>query len=260
MATWLFANAGLLASYGTYAGPKGVDNTPAASIKITGPPSKAVIACSYLFVASFAPTWGPVSWIYPPELYPLRVRGKAVALSTSANWAFNFALGYFVPPAFVNIQWRTYLLFGVFCVAMFIHVFFMFPGEFLPFLTLFLQNVMVDCMQKLQTRRSKRLKTSSPIPTAFQASAHRLGRRTLTENGLSKSRDTVVSLTRSARSPAPAPRMWRHEIVTRLARRCETWQIITRYGVEPFLKLTYSEIPTPKGLPITAAYLANMPF
>jgi sugar porter (SP) family MFS transporter len=109
MAIWLFTNAGLLGGYGHYAGPKGVDNTPAASTKITGPPSKAVIACSYLFVASFAPTWGPVSWIYPPELYPLRVRGKAVALSTSANWAFNFALGYFVPPAFVNIRWRTYI-------------------------------------------------------------------------------------------------------------------------------------------------------
>ena len=127
MMTWLFANAGLLATYGTYAGPKGVNNIPAASTSVTGSPSKAVIACSYLFVASFAPTWGPVSWVYPPELYPLRVRGKAVALATSANWAMNFALGYFVPPAFVNIRWRTYVVFGVFCIAMFVHVFFMFP-------------------------------------------------------------------------------------------------------------------------------------
>lgn len=65
--------------------------------------------------------------IYPPELFPLRVRGKAVALATSANWAFNFALGYFVPPAFVNIKWQTYLVFGVFCFSMFVHVFFLFP-------------------------------------------------------------------------------------------------------------------------------------
>lgn len=57
----------------------------------------------------------------------LRVRGKAVALATSANWAFNFALGYFVPPAFVNIKWQTYLVFGVFCFSMLVHVFFMFP-------------------------------------------------------------------------------------------------------------------------------------
>ena len=126
MMTWLFANGGILASYGTYA-PDGVNGQVEASTIVTGGASKALIACSYLFVASYAPTWGPVSWIYPPELYPLRVRGKAVALATSANWAINFALSYFVPPAFVQIQWRTYLIFGVFCFAMFWHVFFMFP-------------------------------------------------------------------------------------------------------------------------------------
>ncbi|KKZ61407.1 hypothetical protein EMCG_03963 [[Emmonsia] crescens] len=125
MMLWLFINAGLLATYGH---PAPADRAvEAQSWLISGPASKTVIACSYLFVASFAPTWGPVSWIYPPELFPLRVRGKAVALSTSANWAFNFALGYFVPPAFVNIEWRTYVLFAVFCAAMFVHVFFMFP-------------------------------------------------------------------------------------------------------------------------------------
>ncbi|KAL8704798.1 MAG: hypothetical protein Q9201_002069 [Fulgogasparrea decipioides] len=127
MMTWLFANAGILASKGHWAGPEGVQHTKEASWVVAGAASKGVIACSYLFVASYAPTWGPVSWIYPPELYPLRVRGKAVALATSANWAFNFALGYFVPPAFVNIKWQTYLVFGIFCLAMTVHTFFMFP-------------------------------------------------------------------------------------------------------------------------------------
>lgn len=44
-----------------------------------------------------------------------------------ASRAFNFALSYFVPPAFVDIRWKVYILFGVFLAAMFIHVFFMFP-------------------------------------------------------------------------------------------------------------------------------------
>jgi sugar porter (SP) family MFS transporter len=127
MQIWLYTNGGLMATYGKPAPPGGIGGTAAESWQISGPPSKAVIACSYLFVASFAPTWGPVSWIYPPELFPLRVRGKAVALCTSANWIFNFALGYFVPPSFANIQWRTYIVFGVFCTAMTIHVFFLFP-------------------------------------------------------------------------------------------------------------------------------------
>ncbi|KAK3312650.1 general substrate transporter [Apodospora peruviana] len=124
MCLWLCVNAGLFATYGK---PATGNHNAAVSMSITGAPAKAVIASTYLFVASFAPTWGPVSWAYPPELYPLRVRGKAVALATSSNWAFNFALAYFVPPAFANIQWRTYVIFAVFCAAMFIHVFFMFP-------------------------------------------------------------------------------------------------------------------------------------
>ncbi|ORY13403.1 high affinity glucose transporter [Clohesyomyces aquaticus] len=127
MATWMYANAGLMATYGSPAPPGGVDHVVEESWQISGAPAKAVIACTYLFVASFAPTWGPVSWIYPPELFPLRVRGKAVAITTCSNWIFNFALSYFVPPAFVNIQWKVYLIFGVFCTTMAIHVFFMFP-------------------------------------------------------------------------------------------------------------------------------------
>ncbi len=126
MMTWMFANAGLVATYGVPA-YKNEFPSSAESFSISGPPSKALIACTYLFVASYAPTWGPVSWIYPPELYPLRVRGKAVALATAANWCFNFALAYFVPPAFASIGYKVYILFGVFLAAMFIHVFFLFP-------------------------------------------------------------------------------------------------------------------------------------
>ncbi|PHH78398.1 hypothetical protein CDD83_3980 [Cordyceps sp. RAO-2017] len=126
MATWMLANAGILAVYGEIV-PGGVDKVPAQSMRLTGAPAKGLIACTYLFVASYAPTWGPVSWIYPPELFPLRLRGKGVALSTSGNWAFNTALGLFVPTALANIKWRTYIVFGVFNLAAFIHVLFVFP-------------------------------------------------------------------------------------------------------------------------------------
>ncbi|OQV04682.1 hypothetical protein CLAIMM_09532 [Cladophialophora immunda] len=125
-AIWMFASGGVLGTYGTHV-PGGVNGVAEQSMLISGAPAKALIAFTYLFVGTFATTWSPVSWIYPPELFPLRVRGKAVALSTSANWAFNTALGLFVPVAFVNIQWKTYLIFGTFLVASFVHVFFFFP-------------------------------------------------------------------------------------------------------------------------------------
>lgn len=126
MGIWMWANAGILAAHGEVV-EGGIDGVAAQSMRLTGAPAKGLIACTYLFVASFAPSWGPVSWAYPPELFPLRLRGKGVALSTSANWAFNTALGLFVPEAFANIKWKTYAVFGVFNVCMFLHVLFVFP-------------------------------------------------------------------------------------------------------------------------------------
>ncbi|KAJ5395218.1 uncharacterized protein N7487_009521 [Penicillium crustosum] len=124
---WWSVCAGLMGGYGAPAPPGGLNSIAEQSWLITGAPAKVVIACSYLIVASFAPTWGPIEWVYPSELFPLRLRGKAAALSTASNWAFNFALSYFIPPAFVNITWKTYVIFAVFAFAMTLHVFFVFP-------------------------------------------------------------------------------------------------------------------------------------
>lgn len=112
MMVFMFANAGILASHGVVV-PGGIDGVAEESMSVSGAAAKGLIACTYLFVASYAPTWGPVSWTYPPELFPLRLRGKGVAMATSANWAFNTALGLFTPPSFENIRWKTYLIFGV---------------------------------------------------------------------------------------------------------------------------------------------------
>ncbi|KAK7202732.1 general substrate transporter [Myxozyma melibiosi] len=123
---WLFAVSGLMAQYGHY-----VDELNGnANIRWTVPhknAAKGIIACNYLFVASFAMTWGPGIWIYVSEIFPLRQRATANGFCAAWNWIFNFALAFFVPPAFRNIQWKTYIIFAVFCVCMTIHVFFLFP-------------------------------------------------------------------------------------------------------------------------------------
>ncbi|KAE8381278.1 general substrate transporter [Aspergillus bertholletiae] len=126
MATFMYANGAIMAVHGEVV-PGGIGGVAQQSMRLHGSAAKGLIACTYLFVASYAPTWGPVSWTYPPELYPMRLRGKGVALSTSGNWAFNTALGLFTPPAFANIRWQTYIIFGVFNTAMLIHVYFFFP-------------------------------------------------------------------------------------------------------------------------------------
>lgn len=46
---------------------------------------------------------------------------------TDSRDSFNLALAFFVPPAFTNIQWKTYMIFGTFCLVMTAHVYFMYP-------------------------------------------------------------------------------------------------------------------------------------
>ncbi|KNZ78716.1 High-affinity glucose transporter [Termitomyces sp. J132] len=124
MGFWLCLVGGLQARFGHW-GP--VDGDTIWLVTDHDAATKAIIVCSYFFVCSYAMTMGPVSWTYPAELYSLRTRGKAVSLATAANWAFNTALAYAVPPGLASIAWKTYFIFATFNFAACIHIFFMFP-------------------------------------------------------------------------------------------------------------------------------------
>lgn len=130
MMTWLWASAGIFATYAETLGPGGYMGDDSVRMRIperNKAASKAAIAVSYLFVASFAPTWGPGGWIYVSELFPLEQRAFANGLCAAANWAMNFAISMFTLSAFKNITWQTYCIYASCCVAMAIHVYLMFP-------------------------------------------------------------------------------------------------------------------------------------
>lgn len=128
MMVWLFIVGGLFATYS-----KKVENISSdETVVITIPDNhrnvgKAIVACSYLFVASFASTWAVCSWCYFSEVLPTRTRSKAGLLAVASDWAMNFAIALFTPSAFRNITWKTYFVFGTFCGAMTVHAFFMYP-------------------------------------------------------------------------------------------------------------------------------------
>jgi sugar porter (SP) family MFS transporter len=85
------------------------------------------IVMIYLFVAGFAYSWGPCGWIYPAEIFPLRIRSKATSVTTAANWLFNFVVGEIVPIMLARITFGTFIFFGGCCFIMAIIVFFFFP-------------------------------------------------------------------------------------------------------------------------------------
>lgn len=84
--------------------------------------SKAIVAASYLFVATFSTTWGPTSWAYPAEIFPGKVRAKAVSISTASNWFWNMVLAFAVPPLLWAINWKTYMIFAALNGAACLHM------------------------------------------------------------------------------------------------------------------------------------------
>ncbi|KAK0504376.1 general substrate transporter [Armillaria luteobubalina] len=83
----------------------------------------AVVACVIIFNAAFGFSWGPLPWLYPPEIMPLTVRAKGVSLSTATNWAFNTLVGEITPYLQEVIEWRLYFMHGFFCACSFVLVY-----------------------------------------------------------------------------------------------------------------------------------------
>jgi sugar porter (SP) family MFS transporter len=81
-------------------------------VKQSGP---GITAAIFLFVFNtfFAWGWLGMTWLYPAEIVPLRIRAPANALSTSANWIFNFMVVMVTPVSFSSIGYGTYIIFAV---------------------------------------------------------------------------------------------------------------------------------------------------
>jgi len=75
------------------------------------------LASLLLFIASFASCIGPVFWTLISEIFPNRVRGKAVALASFTQWIFNFLIVLFFPHVLKNVGGATtFALLAVMCM------------------------------------------------------------------------------------------------------------------------------------------------
>lgn len=79
-----------------------------------------VVIFVMIYNAAFGYSWGPIPWLYPPEILPLSIRAKGASLSTATNWAFNWLVGEMTPILQEHIQWRLYLIHAFFCAVSFV--------------------------------------------------------------------------------------------------------------------------------------------
>lgn len=100
----LFGAAGQAATMAILAGTTSITSS-----------SGGIAAAVFLFVFNtfFAIGWLGMTWLYPAEIVPLRIRAPANALATSGNWIFNFLVVMITPVSFSAIGYQTYIIFAV---------------------------------------------------------------------------------------------------------------------------------------------------
>ena len=55
------------------------------------------LICMLGYVACFAISWGPVTWVLLSEIFPNRIRGRAMALAVAAMWISNLIISLSFP-------------------------------------------------------------------------------------------------------------------------------------------------------------------
>ena len=86
------------------------------------------VASLMVYVGSFAVGLGPVFWLILSEIYPLRIRGRAMSVGTVANWSANLivALSFLTLTQVLGRDF-TFWLYGVVTIGAWLFAFFLVP-------------------------------------------------------------------------------------------------------------------------------------
>jgi SP family xylose:H+ symportor-like MFS transporter len=57
----------------------------------------AAFSLILVYIAGFAISWGPVTWVLLSEIFPNRIRGRALAVATAAMWISNLIISWTFP-------------------------------------------------------------------------------------------------------------------------------------------------------------------
>ncbi|GAA5991939.1 hypothetical protein JCM10908_002278 [Rhodotorula pacifica] len=91
----------------------------------------AQVAFIAIYIFFFASTWGPGAWVLIGEIFPLPIRSRGVALSTSSNWLWNTIIAvitpYMVGSDKGNLRSSVFFIWGGLCTCCFVYAYFLVP-------------------------------------------------------------------------------------------------------------------------------------
>ena len=80
-----------------------------------------------IYTASFMMSWGPICWVLISEIFPNKIRGKAIAIAVAAQWAANYFISSTYPAMMEFSDGMTYCFYGIMSVLSFFFVWKMVP-------------------------------------------------------------------------------------------------------------------------------------
>ncbi|SCM55252.1 D-xylose transporter XylE [Petrimonas mucosa] len=66
-----------------------------------------------IYTASFMMSWGPICWVLISEIFPNKIRGQAVAIAVTAQWAANYLISSTYPAMMEYSGALTYGFYGL---------------------------------------------------------------------------------------------------------------------------------------------------
>ena len=119
----LFGSVGMTAALATMA------IAFSQSVQVDGEPSlpgawgPIALVAANIFVISFGASWGPVVWVLLGEIFPSRIRARALGIAAAAQWIANFVITVSFPPLASVSLVLTYGLYALFAALSFVFVF-----------------------------------------------------------------------------------------------------------------------------------------
>jgi sugar porter (SP) family MFS transporter len=118
----LFGSAGMALSLAT------MSVAFSQAVQVDGEPSlpgawgPIALVAANVFVVSFGASWGPVVWVLLGEIFPTRIRARALGVAAAAQWIANFAITVSFPPLADFSLVFTYGMYALFALLSFLFV------------------------------------------------------------------------------------------------------------------------------------------
>jgi SP family sugar:H+ symporter-like MFS transporter len=118
----LVGSIGMTVSLAVMALAFGQAHHSGSTVSLPGAWGPVALVAANIFVISFGASWGPIIWVLLGEIFPNKIRGRALGIAAAAQWIANFVVTISFPPLSAFSLVLTYGLYALFALLSFFFV------------------------------------------------------------------------------------------------------------------------------------------